>query len=567
MPPASWADDLQISPLLLDILWRRGLNDFRNLDNYLAGRLDRLTHPSQWPLIPEAANFMVSELLKGKKIAIWGDYDVDGITSTALSMDILEAHGFSPLFHLPNRLNEGYGLNVAAIEELAKEGCGILYTVDCGISNVEAIKRANELGISVIVSDHHLPPEELPPARYIVDPRMEIESEWPCEHLAGVGVAFYLMGAVNTLLSRHTGKHYKMDGVLDLVALGTLADVMRVEGENRILVRAGLAKMTKPERAGIAALKSVSKFDIGSEVNSWQAIFRLAPRINAAGRMGDPTLALELLRCENYSNALELASKLNEMNAERINEEKRILSEARNQAEELLATKKYAALVLYGEDWHQGIIGIVASKIVEEFNRPTIILCNGRECLKGSGRSVADFDLHGGLAKTSSFLLGYGGHKMAAGLSMKYENMGDFREAFSDAARAELGPEPTLPVLELDRELDFASAGDINFARELQLMQPFGPGNSEPVFSSPPVEITGRRPLGHDNLHVQLDLKDLSTGRELSAKAWRMAEAFPPSIKGEIVRLAYTPRIDTWSGRPEIDLDIKDWRKDFTYTA
>ena len=254
---AALADSLNISPFLMNILRRRGLCSRKEIDSYLNPSLSGLVNPEKWPQIPEAADFLVKALLEGRQLAVWGDYDVDGTTSTAIVLDVLEFHGFHPLWHIPDRHTEGYGINVPAVEELAKKGCQVLLTVDSGISDVKAIKRARELGMDVVVSDHHLPPENLPPATFFFNPRMGDPAKVPCPHLAGVGVSFFLMAAVNARLGKKDGKHFVMDRVLDLVALGTLADVMRLTGQNRILVHGGLKHLVKPERPGIAALKAV----------------------------------------------------------------------------------------------------------------------------------------------------------------------------------------------------------------------------------------------------------------------------------------------------------------------
>lgn len=558
-PPDSWADDLCISPVLLRILWNRGFIQKDKIERFLNAPLKNLTPPNKWPMIPEAASLLASELLAGKKLAIWGDYDVDGITATALALDVLEFHGFTPLHHLPDRRQEGYGLNESFVEKLAAQGCQTLLTVDCGISDVDVITRANELGLTVIVSDHHLPPQILPPAKAIVNPRLT--GDWPSANLAGVGVAFYLMAAVNALLAPHTGKRYRMDEALDITALGTLADVMKLEGENRILTRGGLAAMTKPVRPGMAALKVASGFDLAATLDSSQAVFRLAPRLNAAGRMGSPQLALNLLRAKDYSSAIILAEELNECNQRRKTEESRIHTQARNQANELLERRDYSALALFGEDWHPGILGIVASRIVEEFTRPAIVLCGENDILKGSGRSLPDFDLHAGLEKTACWLEGFGGHSQAAGVSLKMENLDNFRQAFSDVVKAELGPRPPLPSLCLDGELPFEYAAKPQFLRELEMLEPFGAGNPEPVFASLPLVLRSRRLLGRSGDHVLLELEEKESGRALRAKAWRMASEFPESLVGREIRIAYTPRLDNYNGIASIDLGIKDWQK------
>ena len=559
-PPPRLAEDISISPRLLDILWRRGFTEREAIDAYLAARLDSLTPPARWPQLPDAAALLSRELLAGKRLAVWGDYDVDGVTAIALVLDVLAAHGLEALHHLPDRQAEGYGLNTAGVEALAKAGCGILLTVDCGISDADAVARARELGMTVIVTDHHVPPEALPPAHAVCNPRTGEPGQWPCADLAGVGVAFYLMAAVNAALAPHTGRRFRMDDALDLVALGTLADVMRLTGENRVLVRGGLARIGSGARPGMAALKAVSGHDPAGALTAGQAVFRLAPRINAAGRMGSAETALALLREQDPARAAQLAAELNACNQDRKLEEDRVHAEARRQAAELLAQGPHAGLVLYGEDWHPGIVGIVASRIVEEFYRPAIVLCRDGSSLKGSGRSVREFDLHDGLARTADCLTGFGGHRLAAGVRLAEDRLEEFRARFDAAVTEALGPEPLEPTLTLECELGFAEAADLNFLKELQLMQPFGPGNAEPVFASPPVLVTERSFLGRSREHVRLHLRDEASGITLAAKAWRMAEALPASLLGKTIRIAYTPRIDTYNGAASVDLGIRDWK-------
>lgn len=551
---AALAERLGISTLLLRLLRLRGMEDVAGIDDFLSPNLRLLAPPETWPGIPEAAAVLTDALRQGRTLAVWGDYDVDGITSTALVLDVLETHGMPVRSYLPDRSGEGYGLNIPALEKLAAEGVGALLTVDCGISDVAAVARARELGMIVVVSDHHLPPAALPPAHAICNPRL---APCPCPQLAGVGVAFFLMAAVNAALEPHTGKRHDLRDVLDLVALGTLADVVRLTGQNRILVKNGLLKIAEAARPGMAALKSVCKLAISARVGAGQAVFTLTPRINAAGRMGQAQAALDTLRAATFEEGRRLALRLDTMNTERRKEEERICQEARVQAESFT---DHAGLVLYGKNWHPGVIGIVASRIVEEFHRPTLILCDSGSTLKGSGRSVGDFDLHAGLTSLADILLGYGGHRLAAGLRLEAGRLEDLRARFEQAARAVLGDAPSPPTLTLDAELDFAQAGNAAFLRELELLQPFGPGNAEPVFASPPLYIRDRRTFGYSRDHVVLDVTDETTGITLPAKAWRMAEVLPESLRGKRVRLAYTPRIDSYNGADSVDVRIRDWK-------
>ncbi len=558
-PNTQWAEELHISPLLLSLLWARGHNSKAALENFLSANLSQLAPPACWPGIPKAAELLAHRLLHGGKLAVWGDYDVDGITATTLVLDVLECHGITALSHLPDRRCEGYGLNIPAIEALAAAGVDTLLTVDCGISDAAPIARARELGMEVILSDHHLPPENLPDATAICNPRLSTDDPCPCPHLAGVGVAFFLMSAVNSLLHKARGTRCKMDSVLDLVALGTLADVMRLSGQNRLLVKGGLRWLAEARRPGMAALKKVSNFDESAVVSSGQAVFRLAPRINAAGRMGHADLALRLLRAKKRDEAMALAEELDTLNTERRQEEERIGKEAREEALRQVAEGR-SALVLYGADWHAGIIGIVASRIVDEFYRPTIILCNDHDAVKGSGRSIPEFDLHAGLTRMSDMMLGFGGHRQAAGVRIAPDTLEKFREAFNAVVRGELGDAPLTPTLTLECELNFRQAGSQVFLKELELLQPFGPGNSEPVFASPLLKVTARLPLGRTGEHVLLRLLDESTGHTLQAKAWRQAALLPESLCGRHIRVAYTPRLDQYNGVTSVDVNIKDWK-------
>lgn len=558
-PPAALAEALQISPAFLNVLWRRGYRDEKSLEAYLSPRPGSLTNPSKWPQIPRAAKILADALIAGKKLVVWGDYDADGVTAAALTLDILAAHDIEAAYHLPHRLKEGYGLNLAELEKLAARGYQVLLTVDCGISDAKIIEKAERLGMTVVVSDHHLPPPALPPATAIVNPRME--GDWPCPDLAGVGVAFYLMAAVNALLAPVTGKRYKMDDVLDLVALGTIADMMPLTGENRILAKAGMEKIRKGLRPGIAALKRTAGMTASARLNQEQIAFGLAPRINAVGRMSDPAEALELLRERDYLNAQKRAEAIARYNEERKTEEKRAFGEALKQASELLEKKRYEALALLGEDWAPGIAGIVAARVSETFGMPAAVLCPDGDNLKGSARAWGNFDLYRGLADVADLLLGFGGHKKAAGLRLRPENLDAFRRAFSDSAKRQNAGEEFTPEILTDGELNFKTACDPIFLRELELMEPFGEGNEEPVFVSPPVVITSRRPLGHTGEHVKLRLKDVAVGCEYEAKAWRLANAFPASLINIPIRVAYSPRLDEYRGMPTIDLGVKDWHK------
>lgn len=548
-----WASRLEVSPLLASFLWRRGLRDPDDMGRFLNPGLKGLAPLEAWPGVGPAAQKLAEGLLAGKRLAVWGDYDVDGITSTALVLECLKKHGFDALPHIPDRLDEGYGLNMVGISRLAGAGATMLLTVDCGITDVSAVAHAKALGLDVIISDHHLPADGLPNADAIVNPRL---ADCPCPSLAGVGVAFLLMAGVNVELAARGLPKIDMREVLDLVALGTLADVVDLTGQNRILVKNGLLKIAQPVRVGIAALKTACSFSPTADLGAGQVVFTLAPRINAAGRLGSGFSALELLLTDDRHRAAELAAELSRLNAERREEEERILVEAVTQAEEQARSGR-AGLVLHSPGWHPGIIGIVASRVVENMHRPCVVFSSAGGCLKGSGRSVPGFDIHEAFTACAELLLGFGGHKMAAGLSLDASMLPEFKVRFDQLAAKKLTGGTYEAVCAIDDDLAFVQA-DFHLLKELEMLQPFGMGNAEPVFASPPVLVRAVRSRPGFTL---LELTDEASGLTLPAKAWRRLSDIPASLKGKRIRIAYTPRIDRYNGAASIELRMKDWKE------
>ncbi|SDL34711.1 single-stranded-DNA-specific exonuclease [Maridesulfovibrio ferrireducens] len=554
------AAELGITDLLAEILWHRGFKTRNEMDFFLSPGLRNLCKPTEVPGAEEAAKVLVEGLTQGKKFAVWGDYDVDGITSTALVKSFLESRGFECAHHLPNRIEEGYGLNIPHLKKLSDEGIDLLLTVDCGITNNAEIAAANEMGMTVVVSDHHLPSDELPPAAAVCNPRITSMNgktyDCPCDALAGVGVAFMLMAQMNRLLP---GDPVDLRQYLDFVALGTIADVVELQGHNRILVKNGLLLLKEAKRPGLAALKVVSGYDMFAAIGAGQVGFGLAPRINASGRMGDPDKALDLLLAADMETARPIAKELDTLNSERRAEEDRILKEALAQAEEQSRPPhNRAGLVLFSPDWHPGIIGIVASRVVEKYYRPTIMLCEDEGVIKGSARSIREFHIHEALTGMSELFTNFGGHKLAAGMSFPSANFKELRERFDTAVIKVVGTEPLKPTLKVDKELPLENI-DYVLLKELELMQPFGMGNPEPVFTTPPVEILERRPMGKE--HVKLTISDIEKTRRMPAKAWRMAEKLGSELIGKKMRFAFSPKIDKFNGIPTIELTIRDFTR------
>lgn len=541
------ASGLDVSPRIVGLLWRRGLRRADEMNRFLDPGLRYLPPLEEWPGLARAADVVAQSLAQGAKPAIWGDYDVDGVTSAALLSDFLTERGHPCLIHLPHRLDEGYGLNVRGVEQLAEQGAGLLITVDCGITDAESIARARELGLTVVVTDHHKPGSNLPEAHALVNPLL---ADSPSTDLAGVGLAFLLAAALNNALP---GSKLDIRRYLDLVALGTIADVVPLSDLNRILVKNGLLLLAEAMRPGIAALKEVAGFNPGAPLTAGQVAFGLAPRINAAGRMDQAASALKLLLAPDPERARPLAARLDAMNSERRRVEDEILSQAMEQAR---AQADRSGLVLHSPEWHSGVVGIVASRVVEALYKPVIMLTLEDGLIKGSGRGISEIDLHKALVDCSGLLVRFGGHRLAAGLTMEASRLEEFSRAFDAAVAAQTGGEAPTPSIYIDDELGF---GEIDFTllKELELLQPFGMGNPEPVFSSPRVSVLEHRVFGKN--HVKLVLRDPDSGLNLTAKAWRQAENMPSDMRGRVLRVAFTPKIDRYGGVPTIDLNIRDW--------
>ncbi len=541
---------LGVSELVVGLLRNRGLATIGEMDVFLSPGLRHLMRPEEIPGLGGAVEVLAAGLAAGKKVAVWGDYDVDGVTGVALLLDFFRLRGITALWHIPNRQEEGYGLNLGGVERLAEAGAEVLVTVDCGITNVAEVARARELGMSVAVTDHHLPGPVLPAADAVCDPKLWDNAG---RDLAGVGVAFFLAAALNRVLP---GEPCDVRRFLDLVALGTLADVVPLVGQNRILVKNGLLVLARSERPGVYALREACGHAPRSPIGAGQVVYGLAPRINAAGRMGRADAALDMLLAPDLDAARPLAAFLDRENAQRRQEEERILTEAMAQAREMAGR---ASLTLFSPGWHSGIIGIVASRIVEATHKPTLIVTEEGGCLKGSGRGISVLDLHEALTDSADLFIKFGGHRQAAGFSLPADRLGELREGFELAVTRRIGADPVPRTLKLDGELGFAAI-DAVLVREIELLQPFGPSNPEPLFSSPPVVALSRRTFGGSGDNVLVSLRDDAAGLTLRGKGWRMSGAISEAVVGRAVRVAFTPRLDAYDGLPKIELRLKDMK-------
>jgi single-stranded-DNA-specific exonuclease len=475
---AELASSLGVSELTAGVLVRRGFSDPASAAAFLAGEL-----PPHDPFLlgdmREACERIRAAVADGKRICVHGDYDVDGISATALAVHLLRELGADVEWHLPSRFDEGYGVRSETLERLADDGCGLVLTVDCGITAVEEVAEARARGLEVIVTDHHRPGDALPDCP-IVATR---PSDYPFPELCGTGVVYKLGQALFGIDSDVPKRH------LDLVAMATIADVVPLLDENRTLAIAGLRGLARTQKPGLQALMRAAGVDPAA-VDAGAVGFRLGPRINAAGRLGHPRAALELLLTDDPAEARALAQRLEELNQERQAVEGRILREAIAAVEEWPeADRRRRAYVVAGADWHEGVIGIVASRLVERFNRPVVLIAGGEGDWKGSGRSVPSFDLHAGLAACSDLLGRWGGHKAAAGLSIAPENIAAFAERFAAHAATELSVDDVQSVTRIDGIVPRGTRLTLDLCAELARLAPFGLGNPEVTLLAPGCEI------------------------------------------------------------------------------
>src|SRR3954454_15520231 len=494
------AQALGLSEITSSVLVRRGYGDPETARAFLDGE-QPLHDPFLLGDMSTAVERIRAAISAGKRICVHGDYDVDGICATVLAVLVLRELGADVEWHLPSRFDEGYGVSGETLERLAAEGCGLVLTVDCGITAVEEVRRARELGLDVIVTDHHRPADELPDCP-IVATR---PSAYPFPELCGTGVAYKLgqalLGADSEVLRRH----------LDLVALATIADVVPLVGENRSLAIAGLRALARTQKLGLRALMKTAHVDPAA-VDAGKVAFRLAPRINAAGRLGDPRAALELLLTENADEARLLADRLEELNRDRQAVEDKILRAAIAQVEEWPeAKRRRSAYVVWGEDWHEGVIGIVASRLVERYHRPVVLMAGTGGLWKGSGRSIPSFDLHGALGACSVFLERFGGHRAAAGLSIVPEWIEPFADAFAAEAEGLLSPDDLTPTTVIDAVLPRGAKLTLDLCEELSRLAPFGLGNPDVTLLAPGCELGDLATVGdgkHLRFRVQRDGRD-----------------------------------------------------------
>ena len=544
---------LGISQLVGQLLVNRGIETEEAARAYLYPTLDQLHSPFLMHGMEQAVERIRSAMQQGEQIWIFGDYDVDGTTATSLLISAFRHLDFPVKPYIPNRFEEGYGLNKKAIEKLKKRGCDLLITVDCGITSVEEVEFANSLGIDVIITDHHQPPPgALPPAIAVITPKMP-ESEYPFDGLAGVGLAFKL---AHGLMGGGDLDPF-LQSQLDLVALGTVADMAPLTGENRVLSSLGLVELNKRERPGIKALCDVANHGDGKQIVGHTLGFVLGPRINAAGRMETADKVVKLLTGESYNDIIPIAKELDDYNQKRREVENQIREQAIAQIERDDRHHQKRGLVVAHEDWHRGVVGIVASRILERYYRPVFILAIDEGEAHGSGRCIEGMNLADSLNACSDLLVKHGGHQAAAGLTIKTENIDEFAARFDQYACEHLSDEDLIPRLNLDLEVQ-SSYLTLQAIEELQQLEPFGEDNSPPRLALRNLRL--QKPpniMGKEKNHLKLFVTD---GEEtLEAVGWGMADHLI-ALKNKNIRLdlAFEPEVNEWNNSRRVQLKISD---------
>lgn len=544
----SLARSCGFTPLAAAALCARGIDTPEAARAFLETDPAKLHDPMLLPDMAKARDTIRRAIEQGKKIAVFGDYDVDGVTSTCVMTRVLRSLGADVRHYIPDRLSEGYGLSMGAMDRLAQDGIGLIITVDSGVSAFEEIARARELGMEVVVTDHHECREELPDANAVVNPK-RADSTYPFAELAGVGVAFKLACA----LAGDGQQRAVLEQYADLVALGTVADVMPLIGENRIIVAAGLRRMAETQNVGLSMLLHESGQQ-GKRLTASTISFILAPRINAAGRLGHADMAAELFLTDDPRRAQTLAMALCEQNKQRQATENQILEQALQKLRREYDPLEDQVIVLAGEDWHHGVIGIVSSRICDRYACPTVLIALEDGIGKGSGRSVKGFNLYEALCDSAPLLERFGGHELAAGLTIREENIQQFRENMEAWAREHVNPQELMPILHIDCPIapEFIST---EATRGLDVLEPFGMGNPQPVFSMCDLLVEEITPISSDR-HVRLTLS--KDGQTYTAMLFGTGQGGCGFAQGNYVDAAFCLEINEYRGRCSVQLVIRD---------
>ena len=545
-------ESLGITRVIAKILINRGVHSYEDAKRFFKPSWENLYDPFLMKDMDKAANRLIRSIEEKENVFIYGDYDVDGITAVSLLILYLRQMGLDVQFYIPDRIREGYGLSETGIRQAADLGADLLISVDCGITGVDEVALARELGIDVIISDHHEPGQTLPDAIAILDPKRD-GCEYPFKELAGVGVAFKLIQAVSMRLGLQAESYRSF---VDLVALGSAADIVPLIDENRLLVKMGLEEINRFNHLGICALIKSSGLS-GKKIGTGQVVFILAPRINAVGRMGDAERAVRLLITDSEREARDIAGVLESENRNRKTIDEETFQAALTLLESQYDPESDRAVVLAHQGWHPGVIGIVASRISERIYRPTIMIAVEDGIGKGSARSIASFDIYSALKCCKGQLVGFGGHRYAAGLTIRTSEIEAFTASFKKIAAEQLSDEELVQILRIDAEIQLPEIND-KFVRLLNRFAPFGPQNMRPIFVSENLQVVGNpRIVGKNHLKFRV-----RQGREVyDAIGFDLGDLIYRLAPGEDnCDMAYVVEENTWNGQSKIQLRVKDLR-------
>lgn len=551
------ATELGIDRVLAELLVARGVNTFEEARSFFRPSLDDLHDPFLMKDMDKAVERLHTAISGGEKILVYGDYDVDGTTAVSLVYSYVKRFTSRVDFYIPDRYDEGYGVSYKGIDWASDNGFTLLITLDCGIKAIDKVAYAKGKGIDVIICDHHLPEESLPEAVAVLDPKRE-DCHYPFDDLCGCGVGFKLVQGYSMT---YNVPFESLEPLLDLLVVSIASDLVTMVGENRVLAYYGLKRLNENPRKGLLALIALAKLEAG-HVSIDDIVFKIGPRINAAGRMESGRLAVELLTAEDDTTAFEIGDEINDSNNERKNIDREITQEALEMVQNGTALASENVTIVYSPTWNKGVVGIVASRLVEAYYRPTVVLTKSNGFITGSARSVQGFDLYSAIESCADLLENFGGHVYAAGLTLKEENLKEFCRRMNGFVTSNLKPEVVVPVIELDSKLDFSQITP-KFFRILKQFQPFGPGNSNPVFLTEDVYDGGNgRKVGAGGVHLKLDLMQESQPyRQIPAIGFNMAEFYDHIKAGNPVDVCYSVVENFYRGSSTIQLRIKDMRE------
>ena len=551
------ATEVGIDKVLAELLIKRGVESFEDARRFFRPALDQLHDPFLMQDMDAAVERLRKAITTREKILVYGDYDVDGTTAVALVYSFIKRFTSSVDFYIPDRYDEGYGVSIKGIDWAAENKFSLIITLDCGIKAIDKVRHARELGIDVIICDHHLPEEELPEAAAVLDPKRE-DCHYPFDDLSGCGVGFKLVQAYS---QRYGVPFESLIPLLDLLVVSISSDLVTMVGENRTLAHFGLKQLNEDPRKGLLAMINLSNIEPG-HISIDDIVFKIGPRINAAGRMESGRLSVELLTAEDTQTAMFIGEKINESNNDRKNIDRKITQEALEMVQKGKCLASENATVVYNPKWNKGVVGIVASRLVEAFYKPTVVLTKSNGFVTGSARSVAGFDLYQAIESCADLLENFGGHVYAAGLTLKEENLEEFARRIDAFIEGKISAEMLTPVVEIDAKLNFAQITP-KFFRILKQFQPFGPGNGNPIFMTENVYDAGNgRKVGAGGVHMKLDLiQESQPYHQIAAIAFNMSDYYDYIKSGNPLDVCYSIVENYYRGNSTLQLRVKDLRE------